>query len=183
MIYSPFDVIYGEINGDPITLRPIRFDSSDYDKEYKKSDGQYIKPTLATTTCPQCGSSIEEEVPFDYNILNPIKVKCLKCSPISNIRSKFPFRDPIKDRTLNPMSINKNAFEELGITNVQTAAKEENQCKKINYGLSSFMNTRHAWKSKKANVTIEREIDLFELLGDTVSESKYEETPDLEIDN
>lgn len=182
MTHTPFDTLYGELNGEPITLRPILFDSSDYDKEYKKSDGKYIRPTMAITTCPQCGSGIEAEIPIDYNILNPIKAKCLKCSPISSITLKFPFRDPIKSKTLNPMSINRNAFNELGILGVKDDDKQKT-CTKINYGLSSFMNTKHSWKSKKANVLVEREIDLFELLGDTISESFDNPMPDMETNN
>lgn len=181
MTYNPFDVVYGELNNEPITLRPIRFDSSDYDKEYRKPDGQYIKPTMATTTCPQCGSCIEEDIPLDYNILNPIKVKCVKCSPLTDIVLKFPFKDPIKARILNPMDINPDAFNELGIlmsANQKPDSEITKPCPNINYGLSSFMNSRHSWKSNKAQSIIEKEVDIFDLLGGSVPECNVSENID-----
>jgi hypothetical protein len=174
---SPFDMIYGELNDIPIMLRPIQFDDFEYDKEYKKSDGQYIRPTMGITTCPQCGCNIEQEIPSNYNILNPVKVKCVKCSPTAKINAVFPFLDPIGNRTINPLNVNPTAFADLNIILkkkpvVQKAClKQDDLVAKRSLGLGDFLRSRHSWKSKSENHVVEREADIFELMGKALPES------------
>jgi hypothetical protein len=183
---SPFDPIYGELKNQTIILRPVRFDSSDYDKEYKKPNGEYIKPVLAVTTCPQCSSPIEQEIPEDYSILNPIQIKCSVCNPVSNILERFPFTDPIKNRYIDPMKLNPEAFNDIGVILTSFDSKtrkkvDDNKTEKMNYGLSSFMNSRHSWKSKKSEQTTEKIVDIFDLLAGSIDEHPYGQSEELEL--
>lgn len=173
---SPFDMIYGELNDIPIMLRPIQFDDFEYDKEYRKSDGTYIRPTLGITTCPHCGCNIEQEIPSNYNILNPVKVKCLKCSPTAKINSAFPFVDPISNRLINPINVNPTAFADLNIilrkkpVTQKFCTKQDDLVEKRSLGLGDFLRSRHSWKSKSDDSIIEREVDIFELMGSALPE-------------
>lgn len=177
--YNPFAMLAGKISGEPVLLRPVSFDSSDYDKNYMKSDGSYIKPTMVITTCPKCSSLIEHSLTGCSDITSCIDVVCIKCSPPST-NIPFPFEDPFATSRLNNYNINPDC-----ITDVRLNQKTESPIKKQNtptednkmstieslfrpqkrMGLGEFINKRNEWRKINKISEKQEKIDVFDIMG------------------
>lgn len=181
---NPFEMINGIINGHRILLRPVCFDSKEYNKDYKKPDGNYIRPTVTTTTCPTCGSLINQIIGPNDDLSKPIIVNCDICTPhvVETIKSDiFTFKNPIKTGLVSLWDINPTAMDNFGI-NADFFDKKELDIKSKNIGQNSIveitsgslgpcLRKKDMWKSSNSNKPIERHADFFELVGDMVNES------------
>jgi len=174
---NPFDLIQGILNGKIIYLRPVQFDSSDYDKEFRKSDGQLIKPTMAATTCPQCSCVIEHSIPIDFKLHDdPLRINCNRCNPTSNINF-FPFDDPIQSLKLSIVNINPNAASDSRVAvKCQNVLKEKqtelNPIDKLfkptkPMGLGEFIQSKAAWNKLKQqlDVGVNKITDIFDVFA------------------
>lgn len=192
-VYDPFAMINGNINGNIIFLRPVSFDSSDYNKEYKKPDGSYIRPTMAQTTCPKCSCVIEQIIPFDFDFNKSINVNCVKCNPPLNNINLFPFEDPISNLKLNIIQINPEAavnLQVMSITKFNQQPKEIEECGPLDklfkptkpMGLGDFIRGKEAWNKLKRQIDdgLSKTKDIFDTFSN-MSEPKLSDTTDLPL--
>lgn len=189
--YNPFSLIQGILNKQTIYLRPIQFDDCDYDKEFKKSNGELIRPTMATTTCPKCSCVIEQHVPKNFDLLNDVlNINCIKCNPIIN--NIFPFDDPFNLLKISIININPSAITDVRLN--QKCSKEpltpiKEDVSKLDklfkpdkqMGLGEFIKNKTAWNKLKHQldtnfVTKQQDIfDVFASIPENQPQSKTEE--------
>lgn len=172
---NPFQTIQGIIKDQPVILRPVQFDDDNYDKNYRKSNGELIRPTMAVTTCPYCGGLVEQAISKSLDLSEQIKVFCPKCDPYvaPSPPKVFPFRDPI-DRLvitlfdINPTAINSGLFKihdepqihETSLSDLFSPSKSQKQktpspnstnvfndmVERRSEGLGQWMRRRDQWK-------------------------------------
>lgn len=179
---NPFDMISAVLDGEMIYLRPVQFDSSDYNKEFIKPDGSMIRPTMAVGTCPKCSSVIEHQIAEDVQLNGSLMtVVCKKCNPPPKI-IPFPFENPFDYGRLSVLHINpvggatiKNAGKSADepAENVSETEPTENkpileQMFKRSTGLGSFLRDKHRWNGgPHNNRNMSRDqFDIFGNIGD-----------------
>lgn len=181
--------------GQPAVLRPVQFDTDDYDKEYRKADGQIIRPTMAVTTCPGCGQLVEQEIPLDHDLSQPVPIYCNECNPFIPVPPppSFPFRDPIAAEAVSLFDINPMALSNISVfldgdeEPVDDTPVESPLVERRSEGLGQFIRRRDQWKkiTKAVDDQLGPEIDtedsesldLFEMMGQ-MSEHYSEPTDD-----
>lgn len=176
--YNPFSLIKGTLNNQDVYLRPVQFDDSDYDKEFKKSNGDLIRPTMATTTCPKCSCVIEQIIPQDFNLINgTLKVNCLRCVPV--VVNTFPFEDPIDSMKLSIIQVNPSAITDVRLNKKCTKETEKQQKEEISLldklfkpekpmGLGEFIKSKAAWnklKQKLETSFVDTKQDIFDIFA------------------
>ena len=159
---DPFTLIQGTLNAETIYLRPVAFDSSDYDKNFKKPNGDIIKPTMAQTTCPKCSCVIEQSIPINFDFNKSLKVSCSRCNPQKSFVNIFPFSDPIDSLKLNIIHINPEAVVNLQVVPlskpvVKSEQKEPEVLDKLfrpskPMGLGAFINAKKEWNKLKRQI-------------------------------
>lgn len=177
-------MINGIIKGHEVLLRPVRFDSDDYDKNYKKPNGDYIRPIVAITTCPICGGLINQNITINDDLSKQIAVNCDKCAPyVANIVKPaiFTFKNPIKTGALSLWDINPTAMSNICVDASFFDKKEpdiksndadpNNIVEMRSEGLGQFLRKKDMWKKSNNSTTIERHVDYFDMVGDMVNET------------
>ncbi len=176
---NPFALIQGTINNEIVFLRPVQFDSSEYDKNFKKPDGSTIRPTMAQTTCPKCSCMIEHMIPYDFNDSILLKINCSRCNPpVSS--AVFPFEDPIKLCKIQVVDINPNAASNIRLMpkkpvepKVAEKVVEDPVLSKMfkpvkPMGLGEFIKNRSDWNKLKQKLEtnfVSKSEDAFDVLG------------------
>ena len=192
-IYNPFAMIHGTLNNEMIYLRPVAFDSSDYDKNYKKPDGSYIRPIMAQTTCPKCSCVIEQSIPIVFDFDKSLIVNCIKCNPPLSVSNVFPFEDPISNLKLNIAQINPEAIVNLQVISVGRPTvkaekpEEPGPLDKLfrptkPMGLGDFIRGKEAWNKLKRQIDdgLSKTKDIFDTFSN-MSEPKLSDTTDLPL--
>jgi hypothetical protein len=186
-VRDPFAIIHGVIGEHETILRPVKFNDEDFDKEYRRSNGEFIVPIAAVTTCPMCGGLVEQDIPEGTDLSVPIQINCPTCAPAPVHRpdDPFPFSDPIERGVLtlfdvNPTALNiaVNFFDEP----VDTSVVDKNDMVEVrSEGLGQFMRKRDMWdKSGKSKEATDPHADIFDIMGDLVDESFVNQTDSLE---
>jgi len=179
---NPFAMVSGVIKGNFVTLRPVQFNDDDYDKEYRRSNGEFIRPTMGVTTCPMCSGLIEQHIPSDADLTKPISVYCDSCEPYILIAPPptYPFRDPISSETLTLFQVNPTALSNLDAMFSDDGVKsdepiENSMVERRSGGLGQFIRKRHQWKklTQKIDTELGRMLDtpgsggdVFDIMGE-----------------
>lgn len=116
MEYNRYDLVNLVINGQDMVGRPIEFDSDAVGDTMLNAFGSYVKPTKASTCCPDCGNGIV--APLD-DIGDPpfkiISLNCPECNPDQESVSE-PFVNPFSESELDPLIVNKDTDDDDSTT-------------------------------------------------------------------
>jgi len=193
-VSDPFAMIHGTLNNEIIYLRPVAFDSSDYDKNYKKPDGSYIRPIMAQTTCPKCSCVIEQVIPITFDFNRSLAVNCVRCNPPSNVSNIFPFEDPISNLKLNIVQINPEAIVNLQVLSVGKSPviteklEEPGPLDKLfrptkPMGLGDFIRSKEAWNKLKRQIDngLDKTKDIFDVFSNIAEPKLSDSSTDLPL--
>ena len=186
---NPFAILEGVLNGQSLILRPVQFDDDDYNKDYIRQNGELIRPTMAVTTCPECGSLIEQIIKPSDDLNVPIPTYCEKCFPYvyvpEVIEHEFPFRDPISTSSLVLFDINPTALSNIDAMFIDEDNDEkpmlieeieDPMVERRSEGLGQFIRRRDQWKKVKKPEEDRIDFrggDVFDAMGELL-----ENTPD-----
>lgn len=96
--YNPYDLINILINDKPMVARPYAFDSDIVNqKTMRNAFGNFVKPTKASTSCPDCGQGIDLDLILEDPPFGIIRHQCKLCHP------DLP---PIVNPFINPFETN-----------------------------------------------------------------------------
>lgn len=108
--YNPHDMVPMVINNRHTSGRPFRFDSEIVDfNEFRNASGVFVKPSMLSSCCPDCGGGLEVPVsltdpPFAPVIMNcPL---CQKAAPIVN-----PFENPVESGRVDPLELDPLQYD------------------------------------------------------------------------
>jgi hypothetical protein len=180
---NPFALIQGTLHGETIYLRPVQFDSSDYDKNFKKPNGEMIRPTMVQTTCPKCSCVIEQAIAQDFNTTSCLKVNCIRCNPPSN-NNVFAFDDPIQMLKIPVINVNPNAASNIRVApkckkELEKPVVEQSPLDKLfrptkPMGLGEFIRSKQAWNKLKHQFDtnfVNKSEDVFDMFSNNLPES------------
>jgi len=190
---SPFDMIIGQIKGQSIQLRPVRFDSDNYDKNFVKPNGEFIRPEMGVSTCPICFQLIEQELPESLNLNEVIDVYCDTCAPAGVIQKNFPFNDPFETKELEIFDINPQALKGTILyqkpkTNPEAIVIENTDLEERDIGgIGQFVRKRNQWKKEQKPDEFEHfnhsNGDNHDVMGMVVGEAKIGQSEHIDMSN
>lgn len=180
---NPFDILYGIVGGYEVLLRPVKFNDTEYDKNCRRSNGELLRPTAIVTTCPMCGSLIEQEISEDVNLSQSILINCEQCTPpiINKVKEiVFPFVDPIQSCALTLFDVNSMALnttinmfnDNPAVVNILSVSNIENDLvERRSDGIGQYIRKRDLWKKTDNKVIKRFNGDVFDIMGELVDES------------
>lgn len=119
MNYNPYDLVPLILNGHTTYGRPVEFDSVITNhKNMTNAFGNIMKPSVVSTTCPDCGQGYTLSIECGDPPFEAIEINCPICRP--NVEMpESPFIDPVEAGVIGEHQINPE------IADIKTGIKEE----------------------------------------------------------
>ena len=122
-MYNPYDLVQLKINGHELYGRPVEFDSEPVDTHTMlNKDGNILRPTKITSTCPDCGQGLL----FDVKVGDPpyyIELDCYLCV-VKTQPHINPFMNPIEDGRIKQSDIDPLLYNNENLIDVATAVSD-----------------------------------------------------------
>lgn len=197
---NPFAILEGTLKGEMVPLRPVQFDDDEYDKEYRRQNGELIRPTMCVTTCPMCGQLIEQNIAPSVDLSVPIPTYCDACHPYMHIPEtvvhEFPFRDPISAGSVVLFDVNPTALSNIDAMFIDEdndgkpmliEEVEDPMVERRSEGLGQFIRRRHQWKKEKQPVDQADQAflgggDVFDMMGELMNNTPDQIPSDFDPD-